>query len=305
MAVYTPVGDAALERFLSGYRLGALLRFEPIPEGIDNTNYLLEASSGRYVLTLFENRIDPADLPFFVDLMDYLAVRGVPCPAPVRRLDGTSLAPLAGRTALIVTFLEGERDPGAFRAIGEALGRLHLAGAGFPSSRANDLGPEGWRRLAALTSCRADEVAPGLARRIAEALAELAGTWPEGLPGGAIHADLFPDNAVFRNGAVSGIFDFYFACTDALAYDLAIAQVAWTVDLDGRFDADAAAEMQEGYEAVRPLEPAELRALPKLRRGASLRFLLTRLHDWLYPAPAALMTPKDPLEYLRKLDGLS
>ena len=305
MAVYTPVGDAALERFLSGYRLGALLRFEPIPEGIDNTNYLLEASSGRYVLTLFENRIDPADLPFFVDLMDYLAVRGVPCPAPVRRRDGTSLAPLAGRTALIVTFLEGERDPRAFRAIGEALARLHLAGAGFPLSRDNDLGPEGWRRLAALTSCRADEVAPGLARRIAEALAELAGTWPEGLPGGAIHADLFPDNAVFRDGAVSGIFDFYFACTDALAYDLAIAQVAWTVDLDGRFDADAAAEMQEGYEAVRPLEPAELSALSKLRRGAALRFLLTRLHDCLYPAPAALMTPKDPLEYLRKLDGLS
>ena len=305
MAVYTPVGEAALERFLTGYRLGGVQRFEPIPEGIDNTNYLLEVTSGRYVLTLFENRIDPADLPFFVDLMDYLAVRGVPCPAPVPRRDGTRLAPLAGRTALIVTFLEGERDPGALRAIGKALAQLHLAGEGFPSRRANDLGPGGWHRLAALTSGRADEVAPGLARRIAEALAELAGDWPEGLPGGAIHADLFPDNAVFQDGAVSGIYDFYFACTDALAYDLAITQVAWTVDPEGRFDAGAAAEMQQGYEAVRVLEPAELRALPKLRRGAALRFLLTRLHDWLYPAPATLMTPKDPLEYLRKLDGLS
>ena len=305
MAVYTPVGESALERFLAGYRLGGVHRFEPIPEGIDNTNYLLEASSGRYVLTLFENRIDPADLPFFVDLMDYLAVRGVPCPAPVPRRDGTKLAPLAGRTALIVTFLEGERDPGAFRAIGEALARLHLAGAAFPSRRANDLGPAGWRRLAALTAGGADEVAPGLAQRIAEALTELAGDWPEGLPCGAIHADLFPDNAVFRNGAISGIFDFYFACTDALAYDLAIAQVAWTMDPEGHFDAGAAAEMQDGYEAGRALEPAELRALPKLRRGAALRFLLTRLHDWLCPAPAALMTPKDPLEYLRKLNGLS
>lgn len=305
MAVYTPVGEAALERFLAGYRLGAVRRFEPIPEGIDNTNYLLETSSGRYVLTLFETRIDPADLPFFVDLMDYLAVRGVPCPAPVRRSDGTSLAPLEGRTALIVTFLEGDRDPGAYRAIGKALGRLHLAGEGFPSRRSNDLGPEGWRRLAALTCARADEVAPGLERRIAGALTDLAGHWPEGLPAGAIHADLFPDNAVFRNGAVSGIYDFYFACTDALAYDLAIAQVAWTVDPEGRFDARASAEMQAGYEAVRPLEPAEGAALPHLRRGAALRFLLTRLHDWLYPAPAALMTPKDPLEYLRKLDGLS
>ncbi|MYE01703.1 MAG: homoserine kinase [Alphaproteobacteria bacterium] len=305
MAVYTPVGEAALERFLADYRLGAVRGFEPIPEGIDNTNYLLETSSGRYVLTLFENRIDPADLPFFVDLMDYLAVRGVPCPAPVRRSDGTSLAPLAGRTALIVSFLEGERDPGAFRAIGEALGRLHLAGDGFPSRRPNDLGPEGWRRLAALTSARADEVAPGLARRISGTLTELAPNWPGSLPDGAIHADLFPDNAVFRDGAVSGIYDFYFACTDALAYDLAIAQVAWTVDPEGRFDARASAEMQEGYEAVRPLEPVELLALPHLRRGAALRFLLTRLHDWLHPAPAALMTPKDPLEYLRKLDGLS
>ena len=305
MAVYTPVADAALERFLTGYRLGAVLRFEPIPEGIDNTNYLLEASSGWYVLTLFESRINPADLPFFVDLMDYLAVRGVPCPAPVPRIDGTRLAPLAGRPALIVTFLEGERDPGAFRAIGEALARLHLAGGGFPSSRSNDLGPEGWRRLAALTCARADEVAPGLARRIAEMLKELAGIWPAGLPDGAIHADLFPDNAVFRDGKVSGIYDFYFSCTDMLAYDLAIAQVAWTMSPAGQFDARAAAEMQEGYEAARPLEAAELGALATLRRGAALRFLLTRLHDWLHPAPAALMTPKDPLEYLRKLDGLS
>ena len=305
MAVYTPVGEAALERFLAGYRLGGLLLFEPIPEGIDNTNYLLETSSGRYVLTLFENRIDPADLPFFVELMDYLSARGVPCPAPVRRLDGATLAPLAGRTALIVTFLEGGRDPTAFCAVGKALARLHVAGAGFPSRRRNDLGPEGWRRLAALTSARADDVAAGLAGRIAEALAELDETWPENLPGGAIHADLFPDNAVFRDGAVSGIYDFYFACTDALAYDLAITQVAWTVDTQGGLDAEAAAAMQSGYETVRPLEPAERRALPELRRGAALRFLLTRLHDWLFPAPAALMTPKDPLEYLRKLDGLS
>ncbi len=305
MAVYTPVGEAALARFLAGYRLGGVTRFEPIPEGIDNTNYLLEASSGRYVLTLFERRIDPGDLPFFVDLMDYLAVRGVPCPAPVRRLDGSKLAPLAGRMALIVTFLEGERDPTAFRAVGDALARLHLAGAEFPSTRANDLGPEGWRRLAALTSDRADEVAPGLARRIADALADLAGAWPTDLPDGAIHADLFPDNAVFMDGVISGIYDFYFACTDALAYDLAVTQIAWTADPDGRFDPQAAAEMRAGYEAVRPLETAELDALPMLRRGAALRFLLTRLHDWLFPTPAALMTPKDPLEYLRKLDGLS
>lgn len=305
MAVYTPVGEAALERFLAEYRLGGLQRFEPIPEGIDNTNYLLETSSGRYVLTLFENRIDPADLPFFVALMDYLSARGVPCPSPMRRKDGASLAPLAGRTALIVTFLEGERDPGAFRAIGEALARLHLAGTGFRAARPNDLGPQGWRRLAALTSGRADEVGPGLAACIADTLKDLSGIWPEGLPGGAIHADLFPDNAVFRGGAVSGIYDFYFACTDAFAYDLAIAQVAWAMDPEGRFDTRAAAEMEKGYETARPLEAAELRALPALRRGAALRFLLTRLYDWLYPAPAALMTPKDPLEYLRKLDGLS
>ena len=305
MAVYTPVGEAALERFLAGYRLGALRRFAPIPEGIDNTNYLLEAASGRYVLTLFEHRVNPADLPFFVGLMDYLAARGAPCPAPVRRRDGRRLAPLAGRTALVVTFLEGERDPWARRAIGEALARLHLAGSGFPLKRRNELGPQGWRRLAARTSARAGEVAAGLAERIDAALRGLADAWPANLPGGAIHADLFPDNAVFRDGAVSGIYDFYFACTDQFAYDLAIAQAAWAVDAEGRFDAGAAAELQEGYESARPLEPAELSALPVLRRGAALRFLLTRLHDRLYPAPAALMTPKDPLEYLRRLEELA
>ncbi len=305
MAVYTPVGAAALEQFLNGYNLGRLLRFDPIPEGIDNTNYMLEASSGRYVLTLFEDRIRAADLPFFVALMDHLANRGAPCPAPVRRRDGGTLSPLAGRTALIVTFLEGERDSRAFRAIGEALGRLHLAGADFRHVRANDLGPEGWRRLSAMTQDRADDVSPGLAGRISGALAEIAEHWPAGLPTGPIHADLFPDNAVFRDSAVSGIFDFYFACTDALAYDLAITQVAWTVDPEGRFDMQAAVEMQKGYEAVRPLAPPEIRALPELRRGAALRFLLTRLHDWLHPSPAVLMTPKDPVEYLRKLDGLS
>jgi len=305
MAVYTPVGAAALERFLNGYNLGRLLRFDPIPEGIDNTNYLLEASSGRYVLTLFENRIRAADLPFFVALMDHLATRGAPCPAPVRRRDGGTLSPLAGRTALVVTFLEGERDSGAFRAIGEALAGLHLAGADFGHVRANDLGPQGWRRLVGMTQDRAGEVLPGLAGRISGALAEIAETWPQSLPTGPIHADLFPDNAVFRDGAVSGIYDFYFACTDALAYDLAIAQVAWTVDSQGRFDMQAAAEMQKGYEAVRPLAPAEIRALPGLRQGAALRFLLTRLYDWLHPSPAVLMTPKDPVEYLRKLDGVS
>ncbi|MCY3980366.1 MAG: homoserine kinase [Alphaproteobacteria bacterium] len=305
MAVYTPVGEDALERFLAGYRLGSLQRFEPIPEGIDNTNYLLEASSGRYVLTLFENRLDQANLMFFVDLMDYLSARDIPCPVPIRRINGVSLTPLAGRTALIVTFLEGEQDPSAFRAIGEALARLHLAGTGFPSTRINDLGLEGWRHLAAQTSCRADDLVPGLAERIADTLTDLSATWPEGLPSGAIHADLFPDNAVFRKGLISGIYDFYFACTDAFAYDLAITQVAWVMDPEGRFDAAAAVEVEKGYEAIRPLEAAESLALPVLRRGAALRFLLTRLYDWLYPAPAAVMTLKDPLEYLRKLDGLS
>ncbi len=305
MAVYTPVGGEELERFLAGYALGPVRRLEPIPEGIDNTNYLLETAAGRHVLTLFERRIRPRDLPFFVALMEHLAAGGAPCPMPVRRRDGAALVPLAGRTALIVTFLEGERDPTAFGPIGAALARLHLAGAGFRPARANDLGFEGWRRLAGITRERADEVAPGLAHRIGQALGELEGRWPEGLPTGAIHADLFPDNAVFRNGAVSGIYDFYFACTDSLAYDLAIAQLAWAAEPDGRFDGGAADELAQGYESVRPLAPEERRALAQLRRGAALRFLLTRLHDWLFPAPAVLLAPKDPLEYLRKLDGLA
>lgn len=304
MAVYTPIDRAGLDRILAGYDLGEVLDFRPIPEGVENTNYELGTARGRFVLTLFERRVRIRDLPFFISLMEHLAGRGIPCPVPVPRRDGGRLSHYADRAALIVTFLPGRADPTAHRAIGGALADMHLAGAGFAPTRGNDLGPAGWRRLAASIGKEADRFAPGLHRRITGELDALLRHWPDNLPVGAIHADLFPDNAFIEDGRVTGIFDFYFACTDALAYDLAITQVAWAMDGDGRLDRAAMRELEAGYSRRRPLEPAERDALPCLRHGAALRFLLTRLHDALHPAPGALVSPKDPLEYLRKLDGL-
>ena len=304
MAVYTPVDRVGLDRILAAYDLGEVLGFRPIPEGIENTNYELRTTCGRYVFTLFERRVHVGDLPFFIAFMEHLAGGGIPCPVPVRRRDGGRLSHYTDHAVLIVTFLPGRPDSTAHRAIGRALADMHLAGADFIPTRVNDLGPAGWRRLAASIGEDADRFAPGLHRRVTGELDALRRHWPDHLPVGAIHADLFPDNVFMKDGRVTGIFDFYFACTDALAYDLAIAQVAWAMDSEGRLDRTAMRELEAGYDRRRPLTPVERNALPCLRRGAALRFLLTRLHDALHPAPDALVSPKDPLEYLRKLDGL-
>jgi homoserine kinase type II len=305
MAVYTEVGDDELEGFLASYDIGGLVAFKGIAEGVENSNFLLETTKGRFILTLYEKRVAEADLPFFLGLMDHLAARGVECPTPIHGRDGQALRRLAGRPAAIVSFLKGvwPRRPRARHCaeLGTAMARLHLAGEGFALKRANALSLAGWRTL--VDACRgdADTVAPGLAALIAEELAALEVDWPRDLPVGVIHADLFPDNAFFLDDRLSGIIDFYFACNDFLAYDLAVALNAWCFEPDRAFNATKGRQLIGQYEAVRPLLPAEREALPRLARGAALRFLLTRLYDWLNQVPGALVKPKDPLEYAQKL----
>jgi len=305
MAVYTEVGDEALAGFLKGYDLGAPLSLKGIAEGVENSNYLLHAERGEFLLTLYEKRVDEADLPFFLGLMEHLAKRGVNCPQPVRGRGGAAIGRLAGRAAAIVTFLEGlsARRPTVAHCgeVGEALARMHEAGADFQLKRRNALSIQGWPALFEAARGRANEVALGLASETERHLRELQAIWPENLPAGVIHADLFPDNVFFLGDKLSGLIDFYFACNDFLAYDLAICLNSWAFDEAAEFDLAKGRAMIDGYQSVRPLTAAEVKALPILARGAALRFMLTRLVDWLNVPAGALVKPKDPREYLEKL----
>ncbi|HET6925947.1 MAG TPA: homoserine kinase [Hyphomicrobiaceae bacterium] len=305
MAVYTEVSDEELVRFIASYQVGALLSFKGIAEGVENTNYLLHTQSGPFFLTLYEKRVAPEDLPFFLGLMEHLANAGIRCPTPVRDAQGQSLRQLAGRPAALVTFLEGVwiRRPQVMHcaAVGQAMARMHLAGQNFSLSRANALGPSGWGALYARFKDHADEIAPGLGATIEQELDHLARNWPTDLALGVIHADLFPDNVFFLGDQLSGLIDFYFACTDALIYDIAIALNAWCFESDHSFNMTKGQALLKGYQAIRGLKPEERRALPLLARAAALRFLLTRAHDWLHTSAEALVKRKDPLEYLRRL----
>lgn len=304
MAVYTQVEEADLRACLRRYGIGDLVGWRGIEEGVENSNFLIETTSGRFILTLYEKRVDVADLPFFLGLMEHLAERQIPCPIPLHDQGGANLTELSGRPAALITFLCGKAvmRPTArhCEALGRAVAALHLAGGDHPGFRANALAPQAWHNLFAESKARANEVQPGLAAELALELDALAARWPQDLPTGVIHADLFPDNVFFIDDEVSGVIDFYFACVDAYAYDLAICLNAWCFELDGSFNITKARAMTRGYTSLRPLSDREVAALPVLCRGATMRFLLTRLFDWLNRVDGALVVPKDPLEYLSK-----
>ena len=306
MAVYTDVSADDLADFLSEYDLGELLSYKGIAEGVENSNFLLHTSSGYFILTLYEKRVAKSDLPFFLGLMTHLASRGLSCPQPVKNKSGEALSALAGRPAAIISFLEGvwPRKPNTAHCagVGAALAQMHLAGADFPMVRANALSVSGWRPLFEQAAPRAEEVQIGLRDFLAAELDSLEGNiWPKDLPIGVIHADLFPDNVFFLGERVSGLIDFTFACTDMLAYDVAICLNAWCFESDCSFNVTKARAFLSAYGKVRKLSLAEVSALPLLARGAALRFLLTRLVDFLNVPKGALVRPRDPMEYVRKL----
>ncbi len=302
MAVYTEVGDEELEAFVAEYDLGPVLSCKGIAEGVENTNYLIHTSTGSYILTLYEKRVAEADLPFFLGLMEHLAGKGIPCPTPVHGKDGKALRRLCGRPAAIITFLDG-MGPRRIRTehcagVGKALARLHMAGQDFTMSRPNGLTVDSWRALLEASTPRAGEVQQGLAAVLEKELDFLEANWPADLPSGICHADLFPDNVFFVGDKLSGLIDFYFACNDFFAYDLAVCLNAWCFERDRSFNITKARAMLSAYRQVRPFSDAELAALPLLARGCALRFLLTRLYDWLNTPAGALVKPKDPLEFL-------
>jgi homoserine kinase type II len=305
MAVYTDVTADDLTQFLAGYEIGSLRAYKGIAEGVENSNFLVHTDAGNFILTLYEKRVAEADLPFFLALMEHLAARGITCPQPVKNKQGGVLGKLAGRPAAIVTFLDGlwirRPNAGHCAAVGEALAGLHLAGKDFPNKRPNALSIESWRVLYEQAKARGDSVRPGLCAEIAKELDVLEKSWPRDLPQGVIHADLFPDNVFFLGDKLSGLIDFYFACTDTLAYDVAVCLNAWCFEVDHSYNVTKGRALLKAYAKLRALSAAERAGLPVLARGAAMRFLLTRLVDWLAVPDGALVKPKDPLEYFRKL----
>ncbi|MGD9816305.1 MAG: homoserine kinase [Hyphomonadaceae bacterium] len=303
MAVYTPHSGADLDGRLAHYDLGAIASCEGIAEGVENTNYRLATARGRFILTIFEKRTREADLPFFMAVMERLAARDFPAPQPIATRDGGYLARVKDKPCAIVSFLDGAwpRAPGVAHcaAVGAALARMHVALDGLGVTRANTLSLDGWEALIQPRLDQAEALRPGLAALIARDMAEVRAAWPDDLPRGAIHADLFPDNALFTGESLSGVIDFYFACTDFLAYDLAVCLNAWC--FESGYDRTRGRAMISAYENVRPLAAAERAALPTLARGAALRFFATRLADWSATPDGAQVTPKDPLEYADKL----
>ena len=305
MAVYTEIPDDELLAFVGAFDIGPLIACKGIAEGVENSNYLLRCGAGSFILTLYEKRVNVDDLPFFIQLLRHLSANGITCPLPVEARDGAALHQLAGRPAAIMTFLEGlwPKRPTAHHCaqVGTALARLHLAGREFDMHRVNALSIAGWPALADAAAPRADTVRMGLRETIAAELTHLQACWPNALPAGVIHADLFPDNVFFLGDTLSGLIDFYFACNDLFAYDLAICLNAWCFEPDGAFNRTKGSALIEAYRRARPLDADEIDALPTLARGAALRFLLTRLVDWLNVPAGALVKPHDPLHYLTRL----
>lgn len=306
MAVYTHVASETLEAFLANFDVGSLRSFKGIAEGVENSNYLVETDQSRFILTLYEKRVDPEDLPFFMALLDHVAERGSPVPRAIRNRKGEQLHDLCGRKACLIEFLEGvsvsHPTPAQACSAGEALGRLHEACAGFTGVRKNALDLDGWRGLAQKTGAGFAEISTDLSAMVSAELEWLGAEWPSSLPRGTIHADLFPDNVLMIGDDVTGVIDFYFACTDLLAYDIAITHAAWCFSADGKeFYPDISAALLSGYERQRPLSPEEREALPTLMRGAALRFLLTRAYDWINTPPGALVQRKDPMAFANRL----
>jgi len=302
MAVYTEVSDGELEAFLAEYDIGEADALKGVAEGVENSNYLLTTTKGQYFLTLYEKRVDPRDLPFFLGLMDHLSARGINCPRPIHGRDGNAVRTLAGRPAAITTFLHG-LSPRRIAVkhcgpVGGGLAGLHLAGADFEVKRPNALSVKGWRPL---FDASREHIDAAMERELGAEIDFFEAGWPQDLPSGVIHADLFNDNVFFLHDRLSGLIDFYFACNDFFAYDVAICLNAWCFESDNSFNATKARALLHAYDEVRKLGDDERHYLPLLARGAALRFLLTRLYDWVHTPADALVKRKDPQEYLAKL----
>ena len=305
MAVYTQVSAEALAEFLTRFDVGELVSAKGIAEGVENSNYLVDTTGGRFILTLYEKRVSAEDLPYFMALLDHLAERDLPVPPAIPDRQGREIHELEGRPACLIKFLTGVSVSHPTRtqalAAGAAMGAMHAALGDFAPTRVNSMGARSWRPLFERCGRDLDAIAPGLHDQVGGALEQVLAGWPTSLPTAAIHADLFPDNVLMRGDQVTGLIDFYFACTDIRAFDLAITHSAWAFDGHGEtYDAAVGQALVEGYGSGFGLTPEERAALPGLAKGACIRFLLSRAWDWLNTPADALVTRKDPLAYWRR-----
>ena len=312
MAVYTQLTSADLEELIGHYDVGQLVSAKGIAEGVSNSNWLIETTGkegggARFILTMYERRIDLADLPFFLDLLDHLAAKGCPVPRTIHDREGASFRWIGPKAVALIEFLPGvsvdQPSPQQANAVGRVLAQMHLAAMDFPKARANALGADASAKV--LAECGTQKLAlidPALPVTIGIA-AKIAADWPQGLPQSVIHSDLFPDNVLMRGEEVSALIDFYFACNDAMAYDLAVTHAAWSFTAGGHdYRTDVGAALLAGYQEVRPLEAAERAAMPTLAQAAALRFVSSRAQDWLDTPADALVTRKDPMDFVRRLD---
>ena len=306
MSVYTPVSEAELSQWLGVYSVGGLVAFEPIQAGIENTNYFVTTTQGRYVLTLFE-RLPAEELPFYVNLMAHLARHGIPCPAPIADLSDQFLQRLKGKPAALVTRLPGRsiERPGAAECgeLGALLARMHLAARSYAGYLENPRGPRWWRFAAREVAPFLDAAGQDLLER--ELAFQAEHRFPD-LPRGPVHADLFRDNALFEAGRVSGVIDFYFAGVDTFLYDVAVCVNDWCLRdpaAGPQLDAERTGRLLGAYHAVRPFEDREQAAWPVVLRAAALRFWLSRLHDFHRPRPGMLVHAHDPEHFRRILEA--
>ncbi len=312
MAVYTQIGAETMAAIIAEFDVGTLVSAKGIAEGVSNSNWLIETEQAQgeaawFILTMYESRLDTGDLPFFLGLLDHLAERGCPVPRTIHDREDRPFRFHDGKALALIEFLPGvsvgQPTPEQARAVGHALAQVHLAVEEFEGHRRNSMGLAAWKSL--MDGCGEDglrSIHPELGRIVSDELALLEREWPESLPHSIIHADLFPDNVLMHGNEVSGLIDFYFACDDITAYDVAVTHAAWCFSDDGaQFDSTISSALLAGYEELKSLLPEEREALPILARGASMRFLATRAYDWLNTPADALVTPKDPMAFARRL----
>ena len=302
MAVYSPIIESELLSLLEQYNIGSLVKFEGILEGIENTNYEITTSQNKYILTIFEKRVESKDIPFFINLKKHLASKKFLCPKPVSDIQGKNINTLKNKSCVFVSFLNGKKVTNVkdthCQQVGEVLASLHLQTKDFNGKRLNSMSCIQWQNIFLKCKNHANQDFIHMLPVIEEELSYLKNHWPNDLPNGIIHADVFQDNVFFQKNIFSGLIDFYFSCNDFLAYDIALTINAWCFNNQNIFNKNRYQALIKGYESRRKLTTEEQKYFSILLRGASIRILITRLHDQLFRADDALVNPKDPNEYL-------